>query len=62
MLDIQKGKLLATICATTNAACNSKLTQKKLEKLMNQISFVYYDELRHEIVTGHENGSIVIWN
>lgn len=29
---------------------------------MNQIVFLYYDEIGHEIYTGHENGSIVIWN
>ena len=39
-----------------------KMPSKKLERLMNQITYVYYDELRHEIVTGHENGSVIIWN
>lgn len=33
-----------------------------MERLMNTITYVFYDELRHEIVTGHESGSIVIWN
>lgn len=33
-----------------------------MEKLMNSITFIYYDELRHEIITGHETGSIVIWS
>jgi len=40
---------------------NLKLSPKKMEKLMNEISYVYYDEIRHEIITGHESGSIVIW-
>jgi len=39
-----------------------KLSQKKMEKLMNTITYVFYDEVRHEIVTGHESGSFVIWN
>jgi hypothetical protein len=38
------------------------MTPKKMERLMNQVTYVYYDEIRHEIITGHENGSIVLWN
>lgn len=29
---------------------------------MEEISVIYYDELSHEIITGHKNGSICIWN
>ena len=40
---------------------SSKKSQKKFEKLMNSITYVYYDEATHEIVTGHDSGNIVIW-
>jgi hypothetical protein len=32
-----------------------------MERLMNEITQVYYDEAQHEVVTGHEDGSFVIW-
>lgn len=38
------------------------MQSKKYEKLMNSITYVYYDEQRHEVITGHDNGSVVIWN
>ena len=29
---------------------------------MDEVSVVYYDEQRNEILTGHRNGAICIWN
>jgi len=29
---------------------------------MEEISVIYYDEQSHEIITGHKNGSICLWN
>jgi hypothetical protein len=63
VIDVQKGRLVAEIRANLNKKNpHIKMPSKKLERLMNQITYVYYDELRHEIVTGHENGSVIIWN
>lgn len=62
VIDIQKGKLIAEINANVDKMKNNlKISPKKMEKLMNEISYVYYDEIRHEIISGHESGSIVIW-
>ncbi len=62
VIDIQKGKLVSEIRVGTGKRNSLKLPQKKMEKIMNTITYVFYDELRHEIVTGHESGSIVLWN
>ncbi|CDW78445.1 UNKNOWN [Stylonychia lemnae] len=62
VIDIQKGKLISEIRASTSKKNNLKLSPKKFEKLMNTITYVFYDELRHEVITGHESGSVVIWN
>ena len=63
VIDIQKGKVICQINAThPNTAKALKMSEKKLEKLMNIITYLHYDETRHSIVSGHENGSIVIWN
>lgn len=62
VIDIQKGKLISEIRVCTGKKNSLKLPQKKMEKIMNTITYVFYDEKRHEIVTGHENGSIVLWN
>ena len=44
-----------------NSSSKVNMTQSRYGQLMNSISVVYYDEKRHEIVTGHSNGSIMIW-
>ena len=38
------------------------MTPKRYIKLMDEVSVVYYDEQRNEILTGHRNGAICIWN
>ena len=38
------------------------MTPRRYVKLIEEITVVYYDELRNEIITGHRNGSICIWN
>lgn len=66
VIDIQKGKLIAEVRTSSSSKGhqrnNLKIPAKKMEKLMNTITYVFYDEVRHEIVTGHESGSVVIWN
>ena len=37
------------------------MTHHRYMRLMEEISVVYYDEQRHEIITGHCNGSLCIW-
>ena len=39
-----------------------KMSMPRYKSLMEEISVIYYDELSHEIITGHKNGSICIWN
>jgi len=40
---------------------SSKMSRQRYSDLMQGISVVYYDEASHEILTGHSNGSIMIW-
>eukprot|EP00347_Sterkiella_histriomuscorum_P015915 403355201 len=62
VIDIQKGRLVSEIRVETGKKNSLKLNPKKMEKLMNIVTYVFYDEIRHEIITGHESGSIVLWN
>lgn len=63
VIDIQKGRLIAEIRAGVNKKNQHiKMQSRKYERLVNQITYVFYDEQRHEVVTGHENGSVIIWN
>ena len=38
------------------------MTPNRYVKLIEEITVVYYHEQRNEILTGHRNGSICIWN
>ena len=38
------------------------MTPNRYTKLIEEITVVYYHEQRNEILTGHRNGSICIWN
>lgn len=63
VLDITKGRHIARIsCLRSTEESNLGLTLQELKHLMNEMSFVYYDESHHEIITGHEDGSLVIWH
>ena len=62
VLDIQRGKVIAELRPMERTSLKSQIAPKKLEKLMNSISYIHFDEARNEIITGHENGSVVLWN
>ena len=38
------------------------MNTERYKTLMEEISVIYYDENRHQIITGHKNGSICIWS
>lgn len=60
VIDIQRGRLIAGITAQN---CKNMLgiTKKKIQKLMNEITYVHYDEQHHEVITGHEDGGFIVW-
>ena len=46
VIDIQKGTLITSLNPMRQNNGKSGLSSKKLEKLMNSISFIYYDEMK----------------
>ncbi len=62
VLDLQRGDLLATLDPSEQMLKRKLQVTTKVRKDMGQISTIYYDEVRHEIITGHDNGQIYIWS
>ncbi len=61
VIDIAKSLVIAEVEPQLGKSNQLSLAYGQFEKLVNEITYVYYDENNHEIITGHEDGSLVIW-
>ena len=61
ILDIAQCSLVAEVQPQLGRSNLLHLGYAQFEKLVNEITYVYYDEARLELVTGHEDGTVVLW-